>query len=72
MREMSRGYALPNHGILMWQARDLVAASDGLAKTRELATEYSSNALEALHSFPECEERVALDKLTRDVLTRQK
>jgi geranylgeranyl pyrophosphate synthase len=54
------------------QARELVAVSDGLEKTRELATEYSSKALEALHYFPECEERVALEKLTRDVLIRKK
>ena len=50
----------------------MVAASDGLEKTRGLASEYSSKALEALHAFPECEERIALEKLTRDVLTRKK
>jgi geranylgeranyl pyrophosphate synthase len=50
----------------------LVAASDGLEKTKDLATQYSSKAMDALHSFPECEERIALEKLTRDVLTRKK
>lgn len=49
-----------------------MAESDGLEKTKELAAQYSSKALEALHSFPECEERIALEKLTRDVLTRKK
>lgn len=50
----------------------MVAASDGLEKTRDLAGQYSSKALEALQAFPECDERTALEKITRDVLTRKK
>ena len=49
-----------------------MAASDGLKKTKGLASEYSSKAIEALKYFPECEERMALERLTRDVLTRKK
>jgi hexaprenyl-diphosphate synthase len=54
------------------QARELVAASDGLEKTNKLASQYSAKALNALESFPDCEERTALEKITRDVLTRKK
>jgi len=46
--------------------------SDGLEKTRDLASQYSSKALDALRLFPECDERIALEKITRDVLTRKK
>lgn len=69
---MLRGYPCYQNDNVNSKARELVAASDGLEKTRRLATEYSSKALDALHSFPECDERLALEKLTRDVLTRKK
>lgn len=49
-----------------------MAASEGLEKTKELASGYSSKALDALRAFPECDERVALEKLTHEVLTRKK
>ena len=49
-----------------------MAESDGLEKTKELAGQYSSKALDALRIFPECDERIALEKITRDVLTRKK
>jgi len=50
----------------------LVAASDGLAKTKELAGQYCNKAMEAIQAFPEGEARGALEKLTQDVLTRKK
>lgn len=54
------------------RAREIVAASDGLEKTKDLAAQYCSKAMDALQVFPECDARGALEMIARDVLTRKK
>ena len=49
-----------------------MAASDGLEKTKDLAEQYCSKAMDALQVFPKCDARGALEMITRDVLTRKK
>ena len=51
-------------------ARDLVARSDGLERTRALATRFADEARRAVERLPESEARESLIGLTRTVVNR--
>ncbi|KAI0018212.1 decaprenyl-diphosphate synthase subunit 1 [Xylariomycetidae sp. FL0641] len=54
------------------KARQLVLQSDGIAQTRELADEYSRNAIAALSTFPDSEAKDGLVDMAMKTLKRQK
>ena len=53
-------------------ARKAVKKCNGLEKTREMASNYCSQALENLRTLPESDARSALEFLTNSILTRTK
>lgn len=61
-----------------FQALDYLGRSQGIQRTRELAAEHASLAVEAIDSFPESDDedvrlsRRALVDLTQIVITRTK
>ncbi|KAK9369620.1 isoprenoid synthase domain-containing protein [Lipomyces kononenkoae] len=54
------------------KSRQLVAKSDGVEKTRQLAKDYCDNAREAIASFPDSSAKDALIDMTVTVLNRNK
>ncbi|KAI5793794.1 decaprenyl-diphosphate synthase subunit 1 [Peziza echinospora] len=54
------------------KARDYVANSDALLKTRQLAEQLSQNAINAISIFPESQARTSLEELARKALLRRK
>ena len=54
------------------QARELVAASDGIEQTRRLAQEYVDNAIRALNGFPASEAKDGLVEMCTKVMQRRK
>jgi geranylgeranyl pyrophosphate synthase len=53
------------------KAHDLVMSSDGLERTKELAMEYSNQAVEAILELEQSDSRDALVKLARQITTRK-
>lgn len=53
-------------------AREAVRRHDGVAKTKEMAQDYCSMALDNLRTLPESDARSALEFLTNSILTRTK
>lgn len=54
------------------KAREYVANSDALTRTRQLAEELSQNAIDAISIFPESEARAGLQDVARKALKRRK
>ncbi|KAI9712408.1 MAG: hypothetical protein M1820_001621 [Bogoriella megaspora] len=54
------------------RARELVAASDGLERTRALAQDYVDNAIRALNGFPASEAKDGLVEMCTKVMKRRK
>ena len=54
------------------QARDIVAASDGIEQTRALAQEYADKAVEAISGFPESEAKAGLQEMCVKVMQRRR
>ncbi|KAI9686770.1 MAG: hypothetical protein M1822_002830 [Bathelium mastoideum] len=54
------------------RARELVAASDGIEQTRQLAQEYVDNAVRALNGFPASEAKDGLVDMCTKVMQRRK
>jgi hypothetical protein len=54
----------------LFQARDLVRRSSGVARTRELARAHSEKARELLQLLPDSDAKVSLEILTERVITR--
>ena len=53
------------------KAHELVMSSDGLERTKELAIEYSNQAVEAILELEQSESRDALIRLARQITTRK-
>jgi len=58
--------------LIIFQARDIVAASDGLEQTRVLAQEYCDKAIEAISIFPDSEAKRGLEEMCTKVMQRRR
>ena len=61
-----------NANKFLFQARELVVASDGIEQTRAFAQEYVDRAAQALEIFPESDAKNGLLEMCTKVMQRRK
>lgn len=58
--------------MIIFQARELVAKSDGVEQTRALAQEYADQAVAAIKDFPPSEAKDGLVEMCEKTMKRRK